>query len=107
MIKDFYNDTIYGRSGDEPSENDLDLLWATTVSIFAIGGMFGGLLGGWWSEYFGRKRGMLFNTFVGILAGLLMGLSEISNSIEMIIIGRFIVGFNCGTSYFLHLLKRF
>ena len=74
----------------------MDLLWATTVSIFAIGGMFGGLLGGWWAEYFGRKRGMLFNTVVGVVAGLLMGLSKVATSIEMIIIGRFVVGFNCG-----------
>ena len=59
VMLDFYNETYTERNGQEPSESTLDLLWATTVSIFAVGGMFGGLLGGWWADYFGRCVVML------------------------------------------------
>ena len=39
---------------------------------------------------------MLLNTGIGIVAGALMGFSELAGSFEMVIIGRIVVGFNCG-----------
>ena len=48
-----------------------------------------------------RKKGMLLNTGFGILAALLMGLSKLAGSYEMVIIGRFFVGFNCGETLFI------
>lgn len=44
-----------------------------------------------------RKGGMLLNTVAGVVAAALMGLSKLSSSFEMIIIGRLVVGYNCGT----------
>ena len=48
---------------------------------------------------------MMVNTVFGIVAGLLMAFSKVAASYEMIIIGRFLVGFNSGqrlTSHTLH-----
>ena len=45
---------------------------------------------------FKRKKGLLYNNVLAIIAALLMGLSKTCNSYEMIIIGRFFIGLNCG-----------
>ena len=46
---------------------------------------------------------MLVNCVFGIVAAVLMSLSYFANSYEMIIIGRFIVGINCGKIYYLEI----
>ena len=43
-----------------------------------------------------RKRGLLLNNLTGVVGAGLMGLSKSFFSYEMLIIGRFIIGFNCG-----------
>ena len=45
-----------------------------------------------------RKKGMLLNTFTGIVGALLMSLAIEANSYEMVIIGRFVIGFTSGKS---------
>lgn len=95
VITSFYNSTYFEREG-EVDMTLVDQLWSTTVAMFAAGGMIGGLAGGWWGDKFGRKRGMMINSVICIIAGLLMGLSEPAKSYEMLIIGRFVVGFSCG-----------
>ncbi len=44
-----------------------------------------------------RKRGLLLNNATGILGAALMAFSKAAQSYEMLIIGRLIIGFNCGT----------
>ena len=46
----------------------------------------------------------MLNNILGIIGGLLMGLSKPAKSYEMIIIGRFIIGLNCGKNNLLNLL---
>lgn len=43
-----------------------------------------------------RKGGLLLNSFVGIGGACLMGLTKYFNSYEVLFIGRFIIGVNCG-----------
>lgn len=50
VIKDFYNTTNFNRNGDYMSDSTLTLLWAITVSIYAIGGMVGGLSAGYFAN---------------------------------------------------------
>ncbi|XP_022252248.1 glucose transporter type 1-like isoform X2 [Limulus polyphemus] len=96
LIKEFISD-IYERRTEEMITNAFrEFLWSVTVSIFAIGGMVGGISGGAVANRFGRKGGLLLNNVLAILGGAFMGLSKASHSIEMLIFGRLIIGFNCG-----------
>ena len=74
----------------------VDSLWAFTVAIFAVGGCLGGISNGYFADKYGRKNSLLFNNLLAVVAALLMGLSKVCGSYEMIIIGRFIIGLNCG-----------
>ena len=53
-------------------------------------------MNGFLADYFGRKKSLLLNNILGIIGPLLMGLSQPCNSYEMIMIGRFLIGINCG-----------
>ena len=43
-----------------------------------------------------RRRGLLLNNLIGIGGAVLMGFSNISGSYEMLILGRLVIGVNCG-----------
>ena len=45
---------------------------------------------------YNRKKSLMLNNILGLAGGVLMGLSKPAKSYEMIIIGRFIIGLNCG-----------
>lgn len=95
-IKQFMNETNYGRFGEAMSADTAVLMYSLLVAIFAVGGMVGGLLAGWWATFFGRKFGMILNSGFGIGAAVLMFFSRLGSSYEMVIAGRCLVGFNCG-----------
>ena len=44
-----------------------------------------------------RKGGLLLNNVVGILGALAMGASKVSELYELLIMGRYLIGVNCGT----------
>lgn len=46
-----------------------------------------------------RKGGLLLNSFVGIGGACLMGLTKYFNSYEVLFVGRFIIGVNCGMKF--------
>lgn len=48
------NGTHIKRTGEEFSEDALINLYSLLVAIFAVGGMIGGLMAGWWADFFGR-----------------------------------------------------
>ncbi|CAL1538109.1 unnamed protein product [Lymnaea stagnalis] len=95
-IKEFMNQTEVQRTGQGMSESKITNMFAIIVAIFAVGGCMGGILAGWWADTFGRKFGLLANTSIGIVGGALMYFSCLASSYEMIIVGRFVIGFNCG-----------
>ncbi|XP_014664491.1 PREDICTED: solute carrier family 2, facilitated glucose transporter member 1-like [Priapulus caudatus] len=80
----------------EISDSTLNLIWAITVAIFCVGGVFGGVTTAFWVTRFGRKRTLLANNLIAIIAGALMGLSKIAGSYEMLILGRLLIGLNAG-----------
>lgn len=78
------------------SDATVNLIYSIMVSIFCIGGMIGALLTGYVAEKFGRKGGLLWNNVFVFLAAGLMGFSKMCRSYEMLIMGRFFIGFNAG-----------
>ena len=87
------NSTLSDMSSDVSTVN---LIYSIMVSIFCIGGMIGALLTGYVAEKFGRKGGLLWNNIFVFLAAGLMGFSKMCRSYEMLIMGRFLIGFNAG-----------
>ncbi|XP_077158442.1 solute carrier family 2, facilitated glucose transporter member 9 isoform X3 [Paroedura picta] len=98
FIKKFYNETWAQRYNETISEESLTLLWTISVSIFAIGGLVGAFIVTPAVKYFGRKRTLLLNNVFAIVAALLMALSQLAGFLEMIILGRFIMGIDGGIS---------
>ncbi|BFZ11148.1 hypothetical protein BsWGS_14187 [Bradybaena similaris] len=96
LIREFINESISRRFDRQLSENNISILWALAVSIFAIGGCCGGLFARCIATKFGRKRGCLLNVSLGVVASTLMFISRSVDSIEAVVIGRFIIGFHCG-----------
>ncbi|XP_045162994.2 solute carrier family 2, facilitated glucose transporter member 3-like isoform X1 [Mercenaria mercenaria] len=103
VLKGFYNTTYQERHneslncGDSASNcTTLTILWATTVSIYCIGGMMGGVSAGYWANRFGRKRTLLLNNIIMVIALAVEILSKNLKSYEVLIIGRFIAGINAG-----------
>ncbi|KAJ1214136.1 hypothetical protein NDU88_001763, partial [Pleurodeles waltl] len=95
-IKSFYNDTWISRYGHSVDGGTLDLLWSVTVSIFAVGGLFGTFVVSPMVKLIGRKGTLLLNNLFGLIAALLMSLSLLAGTFEMLIIGRFVMGFDGG-----------
>ncbi len=73
--------------------------WSWVVSIFAIGGIVGGLLGGPLVNYLGPKWCQLGNNLVWFAGGLCLALSpENSSGVIVLLVGRFICGIATGIS---------
>ncbi|GBN30448.1 Glucose transporter type 1 [Araneus ventricosus] len=98
VIQDFITSVHFARTGNHISEDTRDLIWSIAVSIFAIGGMVGGITGGTIATKFGRKGGLLLNNIMGVAGAALMTFSKACGSYEMLILGRLVIGFNCGLS---------
>ncbi|XP_050529430.1 glucose transporter type 1 isoform X3 [Daktulosphaira vitifoliae] len=95
-IEKFIKDVFLSRYKRNMEDGRAEFLYSFAVSIFAIGGMLGGFSGGIIANRFGRKGGLLLNSFVGIGGACLMGLTKYFNSYEVLFVGRFIIGVNCG-----------
>lgn len=96
-IKQFINDTYMGRYPEEKiEESKLVLIFSLAVNAFVIGGMIGGLSGGWLAEKVGRKNGLLYSQALSLTGAILSGCSKPAEAYEMIIVGRLLIGIACG-----------
>ncbi|KAG2195911.1 hypothetical protein INT47_002684 [Mucor saturninus] len=68
-------------------------LWGFAVSSFCVGGLIGGLFGGFIQTKFGRKKTIIFNNIGWIIGALLIGCSVTP---AMFIVGRISCGLSCG-----------
>ncbi|XP_063166120.1 solute carrier family 2, facilitated glucose transporter member 3-like isoform X2 [Candoia aspera] len=96
IIKKFFNETWIYRTGDNISDTLLTWLWSLSVAIFSVGGMIGSFSVGFFVNRFGRRNSMLMVNVLAIAGGILMGFSKMARAVEMLIIGRFIIGVFCG-----------
>ncbi|KAJ3585380.1 hypothetical protein NHX12_014101 [Muraenolepis orangiensis] len=96
IIEQDYNATWIHRYGEPIPPGSLTSLWSLSVAIFSIGGMVSSFCVGFVSEWLGRRKAMLVNNVFAFIGGGLMGMSKISRSIEMMVLGRFVIGAYCG-----------
>ncbi|XP_051856716.1 solute carrier family 2, facilitated glucose transporter member 3 [Antechinus flavipes] len=96
IIKEFLNYTLEGRSGKQTSEVLLTSLWSLAVAIFSVGGMIGSFSVGLFVNRFGRRNSMLIVNVLALIGGALLGFAKTAQSVEMLILGRLIIGLFCG-----------
>ncbi|XP_037702566.1 solute carrier family 2, facilitated glucose transporter member 3 [Choloepus didactylus] len=96
IIKDFLNYTLEENMENRPSEVLLTSLWSLAVAVFSVGGMIGSFSVGLFVNRFGRRNSMLIVNLLAIGGGCLMGFCKIAESVEMLIIGRLVIGLFCG-----------
>uniref|UniRef100_A0A8C2W659 Major facilitator superfamily (MFS) profile domain-containing protein n=1 Tax=Chinchilla lanigera TaxID=34839 RepID=A0A8C2W659_CHILA len=96
IIRDFLSYTLSEKLGEPPSEGLLTTLWSLSVAIFSVGGMLGSFSIGLFVNRFGRRNSMLMVNLLAIAGGFLMGFCKMAESVEMLILGRLIIGIFCG-----------
>ena len=97
IFQDFINKSYTDRYNATIGKDDLDTIWLFTVSNFLIGGTIGALVGGMEADRFGRKKALIFNSFIGVIAGAMMFMAPFVNIFELLLIGRLIGGIHCGS----------
>uniref|UniRef100_A0A2K5PKM5 Solute carrier family 2, facilitated glucose transporter member 3 n=1 Tax=Cebus imitator TaxID=2715852 RepID=A0A2K5PKM5_CEBIM len=96
IIKEFVNNTLKSKKNAPPSEMSLTSLWSLSVAIFSVGGMIGSFSVGLFVNRFGRRNSMLIVNLLAVTGGCLMGLCKVAESVEMLILGRLVIGLFCG-----------
>ncbi|XP_024123581.1 solute carrier family 2, facilitated glucose transporter member 3 [Oryzias melastigma] len=92
----FFQNVSMDRYGEPFSQGANTMVWSFAVAIFSVGGMIGSFSVGTVVNMFGRQKSMLITNILALVGGGLMGLSSLSRSYEMVIIGRFFIGVFCG-----------
>ncbi|MED6244882.1 Solute carrier 2, facilitated glucose transporter member 1 [Ilyodon furcidens] len=95
-LRVFFQNVSRERYGEPFSDGATTMVWSFAVAIFSVGGMIGSFSVGTIVNMFGRRKSMLFANVLALLGGGLMGLSSLSRSFELVIIGRLIIGVFCG-----------
>uniref|UniRef100_A0ACB8EEV3 Solute carrier 2, facilitated glucose transporter member 5 n=2 Tax=Sphaerodactylus townsendi TaxID=933632 RepID=A0ACB8EEV3_9SAUR len=98
FMQDFYNETYFQRDGSYMDEDLMTALWSLTVSFFPLGGFFGSLMVGPMVNSCGRKGTLLINNVFSIIPAILMGISKVAKTFEVIIVCRVIIGICAGLS---------
>ncbi|KAJ3114612.1 hypothetical protein HDU96_001866 [Phlyctochytrium bullatum] len=70
-----------------------ELQWGSFVSIFLLGGVIGGLTGGFFATAYGRKRVIFLDNIAFVLSGITLGLAT---NVWHLHIGRFLAGIGAG-----------
>lgn len=91
-MQEFCNVTIQQRYDTTVSVEVLDIIWATVVSIFLVGGVTGSLSSSWLADKLGRRGALAVGNICGIIGGILFALVQAMNSIEILMLGRLLVG---------------
>ncbi|KRZ05530.1 Solute carrier family 2, facilitated glucose transporter member 3, partial [Trichinella zimbabwensis] len=97
VIQQWINETLIGKN-QTWTQSKMDSVWALIVGIFPFGGFIGGMLSGLVADKVGRRNGMLLNNVFAILAVSIMSVTQYTNSYICLIVGRFVIGINCGIS---------
>ena len=97
ILRNFINQSYSQRYNATIDKGSLDTIWLFTVSNYLIGGTIGALVGGVESDRLGRKKALIFNSIVGVIAGAFMLAAPFVNVFELLLVGRLIAGIHCGS----------
>ncbi|KAG8142347.1 hypothetical protein E2320_006277 [Naja naja] len=97
FMQQFYNETYQGRYSKYMDEGLMTALWSLSVSFFPLGGFFGSLMVGPMVNNCGRKGTLLINNIFSIIPAILMGISKVAKTFEVIIICRIVIGICAGS----------
>ncbi|XP_070813789.1 solute carrier family 2, facilitated glucose transporter member 11-like [Chaetodon trifascialis] len=103
-VQSFVNHTWMLRYGAPVADSTNQLIWSFIVAVLSIGSWAGAVHSGSLPVTYGRKKALLFSNTVAIVAALLMLFSRMAKSFEMILLGRFLYGYNVGLSLSVHLM---
>ncbi|XP_017839081.1 solute carrier family 2, facilitated glucose transporter member 1 isoform X2 [Drosophila busckii] len=96
IIQAWCNQTVIEQYHTYLSDGALDLLWSSVVSIFLVGGAIGSLGGAGLANKFGRKSCLFICAVLFTIGSLLFYFCRAAKSVEMLLLGRFIVGLASG-----------
>lgn len=77
-------------------DTGLNVLWSSIVSIFIVGGCTASILGSVLADRLGRKKATILTNILSIAGALLFLFCRAANSVEMLIVGRLLVGLSGG-----------
>ncbi|KAK7916592.1 hypothetical protein WMY93_012353 [Mugilogobius chulae] len=103
-IQRFVNYTWMWRYGSPVEESSNQIIWSFIVAVLSLGAWAGAVHSGSLPVKYGRKKALLINNVVAIVAAVLMLLSRVARSFEMILLGRFLYGYNVGLGLSVHLM---
>ncbi|KAM6910255.1 solute carrier family 2, facilitated glucose transporter member 3 [Xenentodon cancila] len=95
-LRTFFDNVSMDRYGEPFTPGANTMVWSLAVAIFSVGGMIGSFSVGTIVNTFGRRKSMLITNILALVGGGLMGLSSVSRSFEMVIVGRLFIGVFCG-----------
>ncbi|XP_074474634.1 solute carrier family 2, facilitated glucose transporter member 9-like [Sebastes fasciatus] len=103
-IKRFINSSWYDRYEEPPPPQTVTMIWSLIVSMYAVGGLFGAVSVRFMADTMGRKKAMMCNSVIAVVAAGVMLTSKSANSYEMIIVARILYGYSAGLGASIHSL---
>ncbi|XP_058486788.1 solute carrier family 2, facilitated glucose transporter member 11-like isoform X2 [Solea solea] len=103
-VHSFVNYTWMLRYQVPVEESANKLIWTFIVAVLSLGAWTGAIHSGSLPVTYGRKKALMFNNVVAMVAAVLMLFSRTAKSFEMILLGRFLYGYNVGLGLSVHLM---
>ncbi|XP_072032860.1 solute carrier family 2, facilitated glucose transporter member 5-like [Amphiura filiformis] len=98
FILEFLNATNQEKWNGNAPELAITWIYSCTVTVYSVGGAFGTIVGGRFSDSLGRKYSTVVCAILLPIAGLLMGVSQIAGIYGLLFLGRFVTGLYGGIS---------
>ncbi|VDO81517.1 unnamed protein product [Soboliphyme baturini] len=98
VVQPFYNDSFYQHYGYWLDKENFDLLWSVTTASLQIGATVGSVATQILAERVGRRIGLIITSTVCIIGSILTTIPLVTNSFELLIFGRLILGLSLGCS---------
>ncbi|XP_047512510.1 solute carrier family 2, facilitated glucose transporter member 5-like isoform X1 [Pieris napi] len=96
LIQQFCYESLRERFNIDLDKTWMNILWSSIVSIFIVGGCTGSILGSVLADKLGRKNATIVTSILSLAGALMFVLCRTANSVEMLILGRLLVGLSGG-----------